>query len=75
MRDALEAGDLKLVLDGARLRGSWALVRMRPRTGQKAGWLLIKHRDEHAAPDSDITAELVTSVVTGRTMDDILRDG
>ena len=75
VRDALEAGDLKLVLEGARLRGSWALVRMRPRPGQKPGWLLIKHRDAHAAPDSDITADLVTSVVTGRTMDDILRDG
>ncbi len=37
----------------------------------KAQWLLIKHRDEFAQPGSDVVAEYDTSVVTGRTMDEI----
>ena len=37
----------------------------------KAQWLLIKHRDEYAAPGSDVTAEHLTSVSTGRTMEEI----
>jgi len=43
-------GSLKFVLHGRRLRGGWALVRMRPRGDDprdrgKENWLLIKERD------------------------------
>jgi bifunctional non-homologous end joining protein LigD len=69
LRRGYEKGDLKFVLDGKRLKGSWVLVRMR-RPG-KPQWLLIKHRDEHAVPGSDVTAEHQTSVATGRTMEEI----
>jgi hypothetical protein len=43
------------------------------RRGQqgKPQWLLIKHRDEHAVPDSDVVADYQTSVATERTMDEI----
>lgn len=68
-RRGFAAGDLKILLEGERLRGSFALVRMR-RPG-KPQWLLIKHRDEYARPGSDVTAEWTTSVATGRTMDEI----
>jgi bifunctional non-homologous end joining protein LigD len=71
MRQGLQKGDFKFVLDGKRLKGSWALVRMRRDQAGKAQWLLIKHRDEHAAPGSDVAAEYDTSVATGRTMDEI----
>jgi bifunctional non-homologous end joining protein LigD len=71
LRGGYEKGDLKFVLDGKRLKGSWVLVRMR-RPG-KPQWLLIKHRDEHAVPGSDVTAEYQTSVATGRTMEEIAR--
>jgi bifunctional non-homologous end joining protein LigD len=64
-------GDLKFVLNGKRLKGSWVLVRMRRDRPGKAQWLLIKHRDEYAVPGSDITAETMTSVATGRTMEEI----
>ncbi|MEZ5064765.1 MAG: non-homologous end-joining DNA ligase [bacterium] len=40
---ALEAGELKLELDGARLRGQWHVVRTR---GEK-DWLLFKTRDRY----------------------------
>lgn len=47
-RQALRAGQLKFVLEGERLHGEWALVRMRPE-GKRNNWLLIKHRDAAAA--------------------------
>jgi bifunctional non-homologous end joining protein LigD len=71
LRRGYAKGDLKFVLNGKRLRGSWVLVRMRRDRPGKAQWLLIKHRDEHAVPGSDVTAEVETSVATGRTMDEI----
>jgi bifunctional non-homologous end joining protein LigD len=69
LRAGYEKGDFKFVLDGKRLKGSWALVRMR-RPG-KPQWLLIKHRDEYAEPGSDVTEQHQTSVATGRTMEEI----
>jgi bifunctional non-homologous end joining protein LigD len=71
LRRAYAKGDFKFVLNGKRLRGSWVLVRMRRDAPGKAQWLLIKHRDEYAAPGSDVTAEHLTSVSTGRTMEEI----
>jgi len=71
LRRGYEKGDLKFVLDGKRLKGSWVLVRMRRDRPGKPQWLLIKHRDQHAAPGSDVTAEHQTSVSTGRTMEEI----
>jgi bifunctional non-homologous end joining protein LigD len=69
LRRGYATGDLKFVLHGDRLRGSWVLVRMR-RPG-KPQWLLIKHRDDEADPARDLTAEETTSVVTGRAMEQI----
>lgn len=43
----LGKGDLKFILHGDVLRGSWVLVRTR-REGVKNQWLLIKHKDEYA---------------------------
>jgi bifunctional non-homologous end joining protein LigD len=70
LREGYERGDLKIVLHGKRLKGGWVLVRMR-RDGGRAQWLLIKHRDEYADPDYDVVDEAVTSVASGRTMDEI----
>jgi len=71
LRRGYEKGDFKFVLNGTRLKGSWALVRMRGDRPGKPQWLLIKHNDEFAAPGSDVVAEQQTSVTTGRTMDEI----
>jgi bifunctional non-homologous end joining protein LigD len=74
LRDGYARGDLKFVLSGKRLRGSWVLVRIRrPGSGDKPQWLLIKHRDEYADAlrGRDVVAEEVTSVTTGRTMEEI----
>ena len=68
LRAGYEHGDLKFVLHGTRLKGGWVLVRMK-RPGRPQ-WLLIKHRDEYASTE-DIVEDATTSVVTGRTMEDI----
>jgi bifunctional non-homologous end joining protein LigD len=75
LRRGYARGDLKFVLNGKRLKGSWVLVRMRRDRPGKAQWLLIKHRDEHAVPDSDVAADNVTSVATGRNMEEIATGG
>jgi bifunctional non-homologous end joining protein LigD len=66
------AGKMSVTFEGERLRGSFALVRTG--RGPKPKWLLIKHRDEDAERGSDIVAEHVTSVETGRTMEEIAGD-
>lgn len=71
VREGLRKGDLKFTLKGDRLKGSFVLVRTRPSASGKPQWLLIKHRDEFASPGSDITAEQIPSVVSGRTMEEI----
>ena len=44
-------GKLKFELHGVKLRGNWALVRMKPREGESAvTWLLMKERDASALP-------------------------
>src|SRR5687767_4374160 len=74
IRDGLKRGDLKITFHGERLHGSFALIRMKySRDGSsssKPQWLMIKHRDEHAT-DEDVVAENMTSVDTGRTMEEI----
>jgi bifunctional non-homologous end joining protein LigD len=74
IREGLKRGDLKITFHGARLHGSFALVRMKFARGgsssSKPQWLLIKHRDE-SATDNDVVAENMTSVDSGRTMDEI----
>jgi bifunctional non-homologous end joining protein LigD len=73
-----DRGDLKVILHGERMQGSWVLVRTRFAPGRsssssnaKPSWLLIKHRDAFAQPGSDIVADDITSVDSGRTMDEI----
>ncbi|MBW0149918.1 MAG: DNA ligase D [Phenylobacterium sp.] len=71
--EALKKGELKFVLEGERLHGSWVLVRMkRDRTGGKReNWLLIKHRDEAAVDGDDLLKTADTSIASGRAMDAI----
>jgi bifunctional non-homologous end joining protein LigD len=74
IREGLKRGDLKITFHGERLHGSFALIRMKfSRDGSssaKPQWLMIKHRDEFAT-DEDVVAENMTSVESGRSMDEI----
>ena len=75
---ALKKGDLKLTLNGFKLKGSWVLVRTGGRyAGARGGgdrsWLLIKHRDDWAG-DVDITEFAPLSVKSGGDFEDILAE-
>jgi DNA ligase D-like protein (predicted 3'-phosphoesterase) len=69
--EAIDRGHAVFVLHGEKLSGGFALQRT-GRSGAKAQWLLIKRRDDHARPGSDITAERPESVASGRTLDELL---
>jgi DNA ligase D-like protein (predicted 3'-phosphoesterase) len=68
--EALDRGHAVFVLHGEKLHGGFALQRTRP--GAKPQWLLIKRRDERARPGSDIVAERPESVISGRTLAELL---
>ncbi len=69
--DGLRDGSLKLALKGKRLRGKWALVRLKAKEGDsKDNWLLLKEKDEFAKATDGIS-EFTTSIRTGRTMTEI----
>ena len=69
---ALKKGELKFTLAGEKLQGSFVLVRMKfdRDGGKRKNWLLIKHRDEFASEDDNVTGK-DKSVATGRAMEQI----
>lgn len=71
----LSEGYLKFELEGKKLKGTWALVRMHGRSDRSGrdNWLLIKEKDEYAREESDpaIVQEAPNSAVTGKTLDEI----
>lgn len=74
----IDKGHLKFVLEGDKLKGVWALVRMKPRGGEsRENWLLIKEHDEHtrSRAESDVLAALPDSAASGRTMERIAAEG
>lgn len=68
----LERGDFKFRLHGEKLRGEFALVRMKDRKtgGESKDWLLLKKKDAFARPGYDIEQH-AWSVKTGRTQHEI----
>ncbi|MBV8529163.1 MAG: DNA ligase D [Candidatus Dormibacteraeota bacterium] len=76
----LKKGDVKFRLQGHKICGEFALVKLKPRgTGRYAGqnednnWLMIKKRDECVVDGYDAAAHEV-SVKTGRNLAEIARD-
>ena len=49
------------------MKGSWALVKMRR---EENAWLLLKHKDGHANPDTDVLED-GRSVLSGRAIEDL----
>ena len=86
VEEGLREGGLKFVLNGRRLRGKWALIRLKAKAKEtkdpkeskdpeetkdpKDNWLLIKEKDDYAKTDTGISA-FTTSIRTGRTMEEI----
>jgi bifunctional non-homologous end joining protein LigD len=61
----LKAGSLKFQLNGKKLKGEFALVKLKS-SDEKNAWLLIKHRDKYAK-DADVTTK-DKSVISGKTL-------
>lgn len=73
-RAGLRRGHLKFTLQGDKLSGAWALVRMGGEAeAGKENWLLIKERDTFARKgrDAEITNRMTSSVASGRGLKDI----
>jgi bifunctional non-homologous end joining protein LigD len=65
-----EPEHLSFVLHGSKLAGRFGLTR----TGERS-WLLVKARDEHARPGSDVVSEAPASVRSGRTWQEVAAAG
>lgn len=70
---ALKSGHLKFTLDGRRLAGGWALIRMKRggNGGKRTNWLLIKRREGEAVPSPGERLAEDRSIASGRSMADI----
>jgi bifunctional non-homologous end joining protein LigD len=67
-------GELKFVLSGERLKGEFHMVKIKPREGERGEpWLLFKSKDAHAGKEDPTRA--VTSIKTGRTVEDLKAKG
>lgn len=71
----LAKGDLKYRLNGQRLKGDFALIKMKGRRPGSKGneWLMIKKHDDHVAEGYD-AGEIDESVLSHRSMDEIAGD-
>lgn len=71
MERSLDEGLIEVCLDGKKIRGGYALKRIRE--GNKPQWLLIKMDDDHADARRNPTSTEPESVLTGRDLDEISR--
>ena len=72
MAQCLQQGRVEIWLEGEKLRGGFALVRIA--TGKEERWLLIKIDDEHANRRANPVNTKTKSAATGRTMAQIAKD-
>lgn len=73
--EGMAKGELKFVLAGERLMGEFHMVKIKPREGERGNpWLLFKSKDAFAGKE-DPVARSVTSVVSGRTIEDVRAGG
>ena len=71
MSKALEMGEITVALYGEKLRGAYALIRAD--RNDREQWLLIKTDDDKADARRNLTSTEPKSVVSGRTIDEILK--
>lgn len=68
----LEKGHLHFRLEGERMKGEWLLIRLKPRGKERTeNWLLRKIDDEYAGATDTLVETGLTSIKTGRTMQEI----
>lgn len=70
--NAVEDGHVAVWLDGEKLRGGFALTRIRRGHGDSGeAWLMVKMRDEAADPDQVPVRDRPGSVRSGRTIEEL----
>lgn len=73
--EGLKEGHLHFILHGARMKGEWILIRLKPRGKEmRENWLLRKVEDAYAGGAEDLTGQELTSIHSGRTMAAIADD-
>jgi bifunctional non-homologous end joining protein LigD len=71
-RKTIEEGHLHFTLEGHRMKGEWVMFRLKGRPGERAeNWMLKKVTDEHAGGSMGLTEKYLTSIKTGRSMQEI----
>jgi DNA ligase D-like protein (predicted 3'-phosphoesterase) len=73
LAEALDAGHLKVWLDGTKLSGAFALTHTKMR-GDERNWLLVKVDDDEADRRRNPTSSQPESVLSGRTNADLEKD-
>ena len=68
---ALNQGKLTFRLFGKKMFGEWALVKIRGRSPKGNEWLLLKHRDQYANADVDVTEVAPRSIISNLDVDEI----
>ncbi|HEY3779643.1 MAG TPA: non-homologous end-joining DNA ligase [Fimbriimonadaceae bacterium] len=68
VRKGLKDGKLSFFLRGSKLKGSWALVKMK----QENDWLLLKHKDRYANWKDNVLEE-GDSAISGFSIEDLKR--
>lgn len=79
MEEAVRAGHVVVRLSGEKLRGGYALTRIRPREGsdeegEQSDWLLIKMDDDQADARRNPTSTERESVLSGRTIEEVAEE-
>lgn len=69
--EGVNKGKLTVRLDGKKLQGEWALIRIRGRSPKGNEWLLIKHKDKYANSMFDVTEKMPQSIVSNKTVEKI----
>jgi bifunctional non-homologous end joining protein LigD len=70
IKSGIHKGELKFILNGSKLKGGFAMVKLKnDKSGKGNSWLLFKERDQYAT-NSDITKK-DKSVTTGRNLNQI----
>jgi bifunctional non-homologous end joining protein LigD len=77
IRQQFRDGKISFTLSGAKIKGSFVLIRIKQRQKQ---WLLIKsdhdpHDTSATTSEADLTLTAPESVLTGRTNDELAEDG
>jgi bifunctional non-homologous end joining protein LigD len=67
--ESVRKGEIKFRLDGKKLKGEWVLIHLRGRSRKENEWLLVKHRDEWATSEVDVTELAPQSVVSGKLVE------